>query len=106
VWRAGERGSIAVCRSGGRPFVIYEVRVGQSGERRETKEEREKRHALKAAAIEAHRSKVKTHLSRQNAMKKLTGASSFHCPLKFDNRLVWSKDPFMGDWGHGVCECA
>ena len=58
-------------------------------ERRETKEEREKRHAVKAAAIEEHRSKVKVHLSRQNANQKLRGKTTFHCPLKFDNTYVW-----------------
>ncbi len=58
----------------------------QSGERRETREERELRHKQKAAAIQAHRSKVTTRLSRQSSTQKLRGGTSFHCPLKFDNR--------------------
>ncbi len=60
----------------------------QNVERRETKEEREKRRAVKTATIEAHRSKVKAHLSRQSAVQKLRGSTTFHCPLKFDNTCV------------------
>jgi hypothetical protein len=55
-------------------------------ERRETKEERERRHAAKAAHVQQHRSLVTGILSQRRTNQTLRGKTSFHCPLKFDNR--------------------
>lgn len=54
----------------------------------ETREEKEARHARKAANVQAHRSKIRAQLSRQSTLEKVKGPTQFHCPLVFDNACV------------------
>ena len=65
--------------------------MDEFGRKHETREQQRARHAEKAAAISAHRQKIRAELEREANRERSRlqpKDMSFLCPLKFNNECV------------------